>query len=411
MSERRIVKGTSPQEDKIIAIFDKTKNQNDKIRIYYGDKDKVYLITDEKFKEMRAKPRTGKYILVRYDNDYKTLKEHYETLYKEAVYLKELTKGTINLFRTGSTKKTALQLFYDLCPIKEMPDEILQKESQILQYSTCGAIVWGSKYDDKAYQYDVVSEYPSVMCTTNNIPWGEAIFIKITNEEFKKMPHFKIGFYHVEIKNIDNRLFRKNKNNWYDHISLTYAKTILKYECNIIEDNDDNILNYGKFQKMHYLFKPFVDYLYQFKEQGVKEVKKYLNALWGALGEKEILTVKSDEIYEDKNVFTMMPNIKGKSKNINAGSHLSNVYKKEKYYLLPYARIAPFILALGRRKISNIILKNLDTCLRCHTDGIILSEPIKDVVLGNKLGDLKFEKSGKCKISNSNTYNFYEIDT
>ena len=44
-----------------------------------------------------------------------------------------LTNGTINLFRTGSTDKTALQLFYDLCPVKETePDPICEKEEAIL---------------------------------------------------------------------------------------------------------------------------------------------------------------------------------------------------------------------------------------------------------------------------------------
>lgn len=409
MSERKIVRGTSPDEDKIIAIFEKTNN--DKIIIFYGDKDKVYLITEDKFKDMRAKPRTGKYILVRYDKDYKTLKEHYDALYKEAIYLKELTKGTINLFRTGSVKKTALQLFYDLCPVKEMPETISQKESKILQLATCGAIIWADNYEGKGYLYDVVSEYPSVMCLDCAVPWGEPIFLNITNEEFQKMKFFKVGFYHVEIKNIDNKLFRENKDNWYDHISLTYAKTVLNYECELIEDNDDNILNYGKFQKMHYLFKPFVDYLYQYKEKGVKEVKKYLNALWGALGEKDVMDVQVDDIYEDKEIISMIPNIKGKNKNNNPIAHISKVYKKEKYYLLSYARITHFILALGRKKISNIILKNVDTCVRCHTDGVITVTPITNVTLGTSLGDLKFEKSGYCQIYNCNSYEFLKIDT
>lgn len=129
---RKLVKGTSPHEDKILAIFEK-KNDS-QFRIWYGDSSdgKVKLITQEKFTNMRSKPQSCKYILIKFDNrSFKSLQEQYIKTYEEAVYLKELTNGTINLFRTGSTAKTALQLFYDLCPVKDVesqPEKISEKE-------------------------------------------------------------------------------------------------------------------------------------------------------------------------------------------------------------------------------------------------------------------------------------------
>jgi hypothetical protein len=106
------------------------------------------------FKEYRSKPQSSPYILIKFDkSNFKTLKEQYKATQKEAIYLKELTNGKINLFRSGSTVKKA---FYDLGPICE-------KETKILQLATNGAMIWAIKYVGKAYKYDIVSEYPSIM--------------------------------------------------------------------------------------------------------------------------------------------------------------------------------------------------------------------------------------------------------
>ena len=90
-----MVKGTSPYADKIICIFQK-KEKEGITRVYYGDKpNKVYIANEKKIKEYRTKPQTSPYILIKFDKySYKTLKEQYDAIYKEAVYLKELTNGT-----------------------------------------------------------------------------------------------------------------------------------------------------------------------------------------------------------------------------------------------------------------------------------------------------------------------------
>jgi hypothetical protein len=86
--------------------------------------------------------------------------------------------------------------------------------------------------------------------------------------------------------------------------------------------------------------------------------------------------------------------------------HVATVYKKSNYYELPYARIGHFILASGRLKISNIIRVNLENCVFCHTDGIILKKSIQNVQLGTDIGNLKFEESGECEVFNSCNYIF-----
>jgi hypothetical protein len=408
---RRIVKGTSPDQDKIIAIFEKTKGG--KTRIVYGDKsDKVFLVSDESFKKMRSKPRTGKYILIKYDKyEFTSLKDQYEKTYEEAVMLKELTKGRINLFRTGSTGKTALQLFYDLCPVKQdesQPDKITDKECEILKMAKCGALIWGRKYKGKGYKYDVVSEYPSVMISKSlKIPWGGVEFSQMTKDDFEKLEFFRYGIYHVKVHNPDERLFRENFNNWYSHTDLNYAKMKLKCKLELINDGEDNAMIYNKLKSIRTIFEPFINYLFEFKNKGIKQVKKYLNALWGALCQKNTLDIPAvSEIHDDKMLFSIRPNFRDLKEDHNMNNHTITVYSKNNYYELDYARIGHFILASGRLKISNIILPNLDKCVRCHTDGIILTSPIEHVELGNNIGDLKLEEVGTCEIYDSCNYTF-----
>ena len=60
-------------------------------------------------------------------------------------------------------------------------------------------------------------------------------------------------------------------------------------------------------------------------------------------------------------------------------------------YKSGWARIAPFLLAKGRSKISSLIEPYQDICIRCHTDSMNLMEQPPNIVLGDKIGDLVYE--------------------
>ena len=84
-----------------------------------------------------------------------------------------------------------------------------------------------------------------------------------------------------------------------------------------------------------------------------------------------------------------------------------DVYKKDKLFESDWARIKPFLVSKGRYMISKVIEKNLDNCVQCHTDGIILKSLIEPTQkLGNDIGDLKFECEGQCIIKNSTSFKF-----
>lgn len=409
---RRIVKGTSPYEDKILAIFEVQKNRT---KICYGDlPTKIFLANEEKLKQIRKMPQSAKYILIKYDKrKYETLQAQLNATIKEADFLKDLTQGKINLYRTGSVAKTALQLFYDLCPVKEetsQPDPIEFKEMNILLKAKLGAMIWAKPYKGKAYKADVVSEYPSVMVGHAQIPFGGVTYKKITNEELKNMDYFKVGFYHAIVENPNLCVFKTNSENWYTHSDLNYAMKELKYKITMIEDVEENALIYTRLKNIKDIFKPFIDYLFQFKKNGIKQIKKYLNALWGALSQKNTFTTAFEDMRITDVPFMSMP--KFSIDELHLADDPSNysfvVYKEDQLYKLPYARIGHFILSLGRIKIGRILMENIDDVVFVHTDGIISKKEIKSTKtkIGEELGELKMEGFANCEILNACQYIF-----
>ena len=401
---RKIVNGTSPNEDKEIVIFEPVDNNTFRC---YSESLKYFTITEEQKSATRKNPRSSPYMLIKKnerDQALRTLsiRKQCKIINKEAKKLLKLTDGKINLYRTGSVAKTSLQLFYDLCNPPN-PDKIQDYEVDILE-ACRGALIYGVKYEGKAYKYDIVSEYPSIMASTQHkFPIKKGELKTFTSEEFNKLEFYSFGIYHVKVHNPDFRVFRENSENWYTHTDLNFVKLKLKLKITLIEDGEPNALLYDstKLITASKLFGPFINYLFKFKQDGHKEVKKYLNCLWGALCKINTMKVISDKIHETQQILTLTPTDNGKL--------VFEFVKKEKYYESDFARIKPFMLSYGRTKIANIILPNIDKVVRVHTDGIISKSRLKDIELGTNLGDLKFEGKGNVKIINSNNYTFTEI--
>ena len=190
---RIIVKGTSPNEDKILAIY-KFVDENT-VDVYFGEIG-YKQISREEFKKMRSLPRSSKYMLImKNEKDpilktIKDLRKEYQIIYKEAILLKNITNGQINLFRTGSVSKTGLQLFYDLCN-PPTPDKIEQYESEIIEKCYNGALIHGKTgYKGYCYKYDIVSQYPNIMRSKKlKFPIGKGKLQTMTNEEFNALPY------------------------------------------------------------------------------------------------------------------------------------------------------------------------------------------------------------------------------
>lgn len=410
---RQIVQATSPFLDKGIAIFEMVNSTSVNICTENG----LETISLENFKSIRKMPRTSKYLMVRKDSRDKDLKgknlqEQYDIVVKESKALFELTKGEMNRFRTGSVSKTALQLFYDICK-PSIPDPILLFETKVIESCYNAALMWAIPYTGYGYKYDICSQYPSILRSTHmSWPIGQGQLHTLKQSDVKDMKFFKYGIFHVKILNPDYRLFRTSQSHWYTHICLTRAILELKYDFEVIDDGEPNWLTFTKYINGAKLFGPFIDYLFPFKKDGHKYVKKYINVLAGALCKTNIISVNVGDtnriIYEDRSIMTQMP----------LGRNLDDMYstktcidivRSDKLYENDFARMKPFLVARGRYLISKIIEKNLDICVHVHTDSVILKKPIhKDQILGSDIGDLKFESEGDVFVKNCTNFKIVE---
>ena len=110
--------------------------------------------------------------------------------------------------------------------------------------------------------------------------------------------------------------------------------------------------------------------------------------MWGALCEKRI-----KKIHNNNNETYIIPDdcILHEIKPLNDNMTTFKVSKMQSQYKSGFARMAPFLLAKGRTKISKIIEPYKNICVRCHTDSMNLIELPTDIKLGDQLGDLVYE--------------------
>ena len=63
----------------------------------------------------------------------------------------------------------------------------------------------------------------------------------------------------------------------------------------------------------------------------------------------------------------------------------TNIYKNK------MARISPFILSIGRKTMSDLLMPYKNNVKYIRTDGFLLDVKPDNLKLGNKLGDLRYE--------------------
>jgi hypothetical protein len=384
MSTHR-VGGTAKVEKQIIMY---KFNADDTASTYSSnEKYKNKIITHKEFSEINGKVLSTDFLMVKQDKKSTlSLRREYKLFIKRADFLKKLTKGKINLYKTGSESNTAMQLFYDLC-LPKTPDPITEEETEFLR-NCRGQLKCAIKYKGKGWKLDIVSEYPSIMRSDHmSFPIKAGKLVTMTKKEFDESNFFKYGVYRVRIiSRVNPFIFRFNEKNYYTHIDLNFAKT-LKYDMEIIEDDKPNFLSYeGCLTNGAKLFRPFVDYLFKLKNLGFKSIKIYLNKLWGKLIQRDLFKINTasvdNQIWDDKEIVEI--GVIGDDIN-HSGNLEIDVVKKGKYYKTDFGRISPFMLAKGRFTTAQYILKNIDDVVYINTDGYILKkEPHKDIK--NRLG-------------------------
>jgi len=137
--------------------------------------------------------------------------------------------------------------------------------------------------------------------------------------------------------------------------------------------------------------------------------KRILNTLWGALCQRKRLYYNVSNT--DPHIFEypegeILDSIIPVGDNVwkFQFSNPGNIFKGE------YLRIAPFLLAQGRKIISETVEPYKDKVRRIHTDGFILEESSATQApaiscpenASQTLKALKFEKEGMCHVKNAN---------
>ena len=375
-----------------ISYYNKQRILYNTVNFMCFDGEQEYLLS----KEQRNKIYSWetKYILInKSDNKNKTLQDEYNEFLSDANILLKETNETINLYKTGNNKVTALNLFYNMNKhIK--PNNILQLEAQFINNASCGALMYAQKgIFNNVYKYDVVSMYPSIMASVQLFPINEGEFIQLSDDEFRSMEFIKYGIYRCVITG-NNNLFKFNNLNYYSHIDIKQAQE-LNLNIKLVCDELPNFLYYSRDKLLtgSELFKQYITPLFELKKKGIKKSKQILNILWGSLSEKNIKTIHIND--NDDKTFNINGNITIiKIRPFNNKETLIEYVENDKQFKSNYGRLKPFLLAKGRNILTNLIKDDIDNMVYFHTDGFI-SKKEMNIKTGSELGNIKYE--GYCK--------------
>lgn len=401
------VKGKAYNEKKIL-MYEYNK-MNDNYDTFNGEE--VFIITKDEYKEYNDNPITSPYLLVgkAYINKVEDLpiEEAYKSYIKMANIMKEKTDGRINFYKTGTIKRTALNYFYDMVKTVQ-PDPISNNEAKWIEDTTFGALTYWEQYKGNVYMYDKNSHYPSILKKNfHYFPIKEGEYLTMNEKDFNEMYSDDFKDYSIyrciieKSKDKSTKFFRFNQKNKYTHLDLQCAK---EYGLNIklIVDGKPNCLYYSKDKLMNgaYLFKKYVDELYELKIQKIDGAKDLLNILWGALCEMNYNNRNID--YDDEINYTEVDIRKITTSEDNI--QIKCLFYKASYFKTNFGRMKPFIISYGRKCLFRTFIKYEPLIVRLHTDGIYLKEKLTefDNLDTNKIGYMKYEGMKEVNIKGLN---------
>ena len=373
-------------------LFRENVKDNSMVRIFDGIQDKI--IEKEEF---IAICQMRKYIVIPMDIRYKgNCVLEYSEFRIKADILKKESNGIIDMYKTGTDIATASKLFKWFQKVIR-PTIIGQIEGWWIMSSSTGSIMYSTPYTGPGYEYDVISEYPSIMANPHILfPVECGTFGIITTDEMNALTTIPYGIYRCTIEHKPEliKIFRYNPTEYYTHVDLIVARE-LKLSITMLEDGTANQLVYrrGELVTAKQLFGKYVHYLFDMKQKGIDAAKPILNVLWGYLCKDNVEThtiaMDSEVPFEIPDDCTLLEHSPLNKKLIRF-----KYFQNDNMFSSGFARIKPFILAYGRQIVRSHIGDNLDSIVRIHTDGFISTQKL-DVKLGSELGCLKY--NGYCE--------------
>lgn len=395
-----LVKPTS----KPVVFFRIHKDKETKaktIQIVSNDKNETFHYTADFIMEYK---KNNNVYMIKDKNNSLQLDESFKQYQESAKFLKEHTKGFIDLYKYPEPSVCALYLLHCFSKAVEEPEEITSIETTFIKNSFQGGLMYS---DDGEYEnatcIDQNSMYAFYMSSDKFlIPTSQGELKNMTEDEFNNLKFFPVGIYRciIESTNIDlNRLFRFNKTNYYTYNDLNLAK-VLKFNIKIITGNGYNALIYNSLSRIQgsKMYKSLIDYLYKLKlETKDKYIKKIISSSWGSQCEILKYTTKvnyDNEIHIDKSIIDI-------HKYEDAVKVICADY--EKYFKTNYARLGTFLTSFCRLNLAKTILstvKNINNIKRIHTDSFTTVNEEYEHLLGSEIGKFKIEHIGNCKIQN-----------
>jgi len=201
------------------------------------------------------------------------------------------------------------------------------------------------------------------------------------------------------------KLFAFSPDDVYNNISLAHAIGLqddYNFKIELIIDDKPNGYIYPTGIRSSNIFGVWVDKLSKIKMKHPKNklIKHLLSSLWGTLSQTNNIIKTWDEIQEE-----------GLKIGMSSGYDYKILdYRAEKdYYILqcmadPYRhniRLKSLLTAYGRVKITEVVMTNIDGCIRIHTDGIVFNEKMTETFTGLIKED---KSSGKINWKGVNNY-------
>jgi len=326
-----------------------------------------------------------------------TMKNEYDYFTSQSDMLKKATKGKINLYKTQKIIDATLYFFnMSLVKMGIKFDPITYEEYQWISKCSHGALIFTKPCNDiTLYKLDYNSCYTSVYSSdTFLIPIKQGIFDKMTTENFEELWNTRdiipYGMYRCKIsdsKTISKSVFRVNPLNHYTHVDIRCARE-LGLTVELIHDNKPNALLYPRKTHCmtgHELLGRASKYLYKLKQKHpeLTIIKTLLNSFWGA-------STQANET-ETSYKYDLPENCIVIKDNINEKRY--TYINKDKPFMHNIARMKPFILAGGRKKISECVrLVGEDHIYGVLTDCIISDIDPRDIIkTSSELGDMKYD--------------------
>jgi hypothetical protein len=379
------------------------------LAFYYYDADKVIIYDGHKFFEESYNefqcnkltlPSHKKYAYIHYEKKLENIEDEYNTLLSNTNKLNELTKGKIDLSRSGYLPSNEALKFLHYSTLSFPEPELLNSSEHLwINKSFQGALIFcQSNQYEMLYEYDKNSAYPSALTDVKfSFPYksGEFKTIEILPEILN------YGIYRVIISPSDdnhiNKLFRFNSENYYTHYDIALAKD-LNLKIELVQDDEANVLLYPNRLNAHQYFGEFVNEMYSLKYQNPL-AKEILNSLWGRLCQKVIrksILKPQNEININETEYDIL-----NLENLPNENYKISYVKKDKVFKYNHARLGTFLTAYVRKQMAKEMFLNRENIVKCHTDSIVSTIPMKELILSNDIGDWKF-KQGKAIIQASN---------